>query len=283
MTALQQPVIVAVTGTAADRAAVRLATAEAQLRERPLHVVATYVPPDPDAGPIGWAPQLVTARNAMLAALAWLRDRHPTVPVDYRVVPGDAAEVLISRSSGAEVVVVPAVPAAYDAATVAERVAAYAHCPVLVGHVPAVPGGDVVVGLDGTGPAEPLVRFGFEAAALRGARLRPMLVWSAPPDAALNTLDPFAFDRASADREADRLLAEELAGWAEKQPDVEVHRQAVYGPDVVGALTRFGADAALIVVGARSRPALSAQALGVVPRRLIRRAPCPVAVLRLGP
>lgn len=31
-----------------------------------------------------------------------------------------------------------------------ERVASYARCPVLVGHLPAAPGGDVVVALDGS-------------------------------------------------------------------------------------------------------------------------------------
>jgi nucleotide-binding universal stress UspA family protein len=202
MSTVQQPVIVVVRGTVADRAAVRLAAAEALLGERPLHLLATYEPPDPHTGPIGWAPQLVTARTSMLRALSWVRETHPRLPFDYRVVPGDPADVLV-----------------------------------------------------------------------RGA----------PPDTALGTLDPFSFDRAGATTDAERLLAEELAGWSEKYPDVAVHRQAVHGPDVANALARFASGAALLVVGVRSRPALSGQMLGAVSRRLIRQAPCPVAVVRTGP
>lgn len=283
MTAIQHPVVVCVTGTVADRAALRLAATEAVLRERPLHLLATYVPPDPHAGPIGWSPHLVTARSAMISALSWLREAHPGLLLDYRVVPGDAAEVLVNSSAHAASVVVPALSQTTGiAATLPERVASYARCPVLVGHAPAVPGGDVVLALDGTGPAEPLVRFGFETAAVRGAVLRPMLVWGSLPDTALGTLDPFAYDRAGANSEADRLLAEEVAGWADKYPDVVVHRQAVCGPDVAGALAHFAADAALLAVGARSLPARSGQTLGAVPRRLVRHAPCPVAVVRLA-
>jgi nucleotide-binding universal stress UspA family protein len=281
MTAHAHPVTVLVTGTAADRAALRLAAAEALLRDHPLLLIATYVRPDAGAEPISWSPQLAGAREAALGALSWLRESHPHLSLDYRIVPGDPADALVSRSAEAVAIVVPAL--AGGTVTLPERVAAHAHCPVLVSHVPAAPGGDVVVGLDGGAPADPLVRFAFEAAALRGAVLRPVMVWGSLPGAALGTLDPFAFDRADATGEVDRLLAEELAGWTEKQPDVVVRREAAYGPDVAGALTRHSSDAALLVVGARSLPARSGQSLGAVPRRLIRQAPCPVAVIRLGP
>ena len=87
MTVVAHPVIVVVTSTPADKAAVRLATAEALLREQPLHLLAAYAPTDPHAGPTGWAPQLGSARNAMLSALAWLRATQPQLPVDYWIVP----------------------------------------------------------------------------------------------------------------------------------------------------------------------------------------------------
>ncbi|GAA0907783.1 universal stress protein [Virgisporangium ochraceum] len=286
MTAVQLPVTVLVTGTVADRTAVRLAANEALLHERPIRVLTTYTPPDPTAGPIGWAPQLTTAQRAMGAALRWLRESHPALPVDYRVAPGDPAEILIGMSPDAALAVVPAVTharpgAVTGAPTLPERVAAHARCPVLISHSGLVAGGDVVVGVDGVSSADPLLRFGFQAAAARGVPLRAVLVWGALPEAGLGTLDPFAFNRPSANEDADRLLAEELAGWAEKQPDVTVRRHAVCGSDVAATLARTASDAALLVVGARSRPARSGQALGPVPRRLIRAAPCPVVVLQL--
>jgi len=277
-----EPVIVAVRGGPQDQPAVRLAAAEAILRQRTLHLFATYDPPPAPAEDEAWAPALAAARRSMTDALAWLRRAHPDLPVDYRVVAGDPAVLLTARSDSATTVVVPAVEPVPGTATLGERVAAYARCPVLIGHPASASGGDIVVALDGVTTAEPLLSYGFDAAALRGVPLRPLLVWNALPDAAFGTLNPFAFDRAAADAEADRLLSEELAGWSEKYPDVPIRRQAVHATDVATAIEHFSADAALVVVGARSRPARSGSALGGVTRRLVRRARCPVAVVRLG-
>jgi nucleotide-binding universal stress UspA family protein len=217
----------------------------------------------------------------MTEALHWLGTVHPTLLVDYRVVPGDIAELLIEWSDQSEAVVVPetAVVAA-GTATMAERVAAHARCPVLVTHGPGTPGGGVVAAVDGRAPVDALLGYAFEEAALRGVAVRPTLVWSTLPDAALGTLDPFAYDVDRAHAEAERLLAEEVAGWAEKYPDVPVVRQAVRALDVADALLQVSATASLLVVGARSRPARSGLALGAVTRRLIRKAAGPVAVLR---
>jgi nucleotide-binding universal stress UspA family protein len=276
------PVVVAVTGTPADVPAIHLAAAEAILRHRPLHVLATYEPPPEPADRAASATVLAGARLAMTEAALWLRSAHPGLPVDCRVLPGDPAVLLVTRSGAAEEVVVPVSTPVRGVATVGERVAAYARCPVLISHTGSTPGGDVVVALDGIAPAEPLLSYGFDTAALRGVPLRPLLVWNALPDAAFGTLNPFAFDRSAADLEADRLLAEELAGWSEKYPDVVVHRQALHAPDVATALDHFSADAGLLVVGARSPAAHGGTALGGVTRRLVRVARCPVAVVRLG-
>jgi nucleotide-binding universal stress UspA family protein len=218
----------------------------------------------------------------MTEASLWLRASHPELPVDCRVVPGDPAGLLVTRSATAAEIVVPASTPVHGRATLGERVAAYARCPVLISHPGNAPGGEIVVALDGLAPAEPLLRYGFDAAALRGVPLRPMLVWNALPDTAFGALNPFAFDRAAADIEADRLLAEEVAGWSEKYPDVTVHRRALHAPDVATALDHFSTDAALLVVGAGGRSARSGTALGGVTRRLIRTARCPIAVIRLG-
>jgi nucleotide-binding universal stress UspA family protein len=265
------PVVVAICGTAAqDVPAVHLAATEAILRHRPLHLIAAYEPPPEPLDP---APALIGAQGAMTQALRWLDAAHPGLPVDGRVLLGDPAVLLVTRSDSAVEVVVPASAPVYGVATVGERVATYARCPVLIGHAGSAPGGDVVVALDGVAPAEPQLRYAFEAAALRGVPLRPTLVWNAMPDAAFGTLNPFAFDRTAADAEADRLLAEELAGWSEKFPDVVVHRHAVHATNIAVALEHFSAHASLVVVGA---------ALGEVSRRLVRVARCPVAVVRHG-
>src|SRR5689334_1873378 len=115
MTALQPPVTVLVTGTTADRAALRLAAAEALLRDHALLVLAAYAPPL-GAGPIAWSPGLIAARKVTLDALSWLRQSHPHLPLDYRVMPGDPVDAMVSSSADAVALVVPALPGATGAA-----------------------------------------------------------------------------------------------------------------------------------------------------------------------
>jgi nucleotide-binding universal stress UspA family protein len=266
-----------VNGTPAGHAAVQVAAAEALLRQRELHVVAAHPP-------VGGGTAVGNARRAMIDALGWLRATHPDLVVDARVLPGDTAGLVVERSADADLVVVPAVPAAttHDGFPVlGERVAAHAWCPTLVAHHAAVPGGDVAVAVDGSASPDPLLEYGFEAAELRGVPLRAVFVWSALPAAALGTLDPFGYDAAAAHSEADRLLAETLAGWSDKYPDVVVHRRDVRAPDVARALVGVSAEVGLVVVGARSHHTGSGTALGAVAHRLIHRARCPVAAVPL--
>ena len=76
----------------------------------------------------------------------------------------------------------------------------------------------------------------------------------------------------------ERALAESMAGWAEKYPDVEVSRRLVH-EHPVRALAAAAKDARLLVVGCRGRGALRTMLLGSVSHGVLHLATCPVAVV----
>ena len=115
---------------------------------------------------------------------------------------------------------------------------------------------------------------------MHGVAVHPTLVWTGAPGSALDTLDPFAYELTQAQEEADRLLVESVAGWAEKYPDVLVERAAVFDASVASALARLSGSAAMAVVCARSHPRLSPLLLGSVTRTLLWSSGCPLAIVR---
>jgi nucleotide-binding universal stress UspA family protein len=76
-----------------------------------------------------------------------------------------------------------------------------------------------------------------------------------------------------------RVLAETVAGWAEKYPDVDFTAQSVPLP-ASRALANASEHAALVVVGPPGRPALGSLLPGSVGNAVLRHAHCSVAVAR---
>ncbi len=134
----------------------------------------------------------------------------------------------------------------------------------------------VVVGVDGSPTSEAAVGFAYEAAASRRVGLVAVHTWSdtvADPELAV------LLDRQVIEDGERRVLAERLAGWGEKFPDVAVERVVTCdGP--AHALLGRAAGAQLVVVGSRGRGEFAGLVLGSVSNALVHRAPCPVAVVR---
>jgi nucleotide-binding universal stress UspA family protein len=76
------------------------------------------------------------------------------------------------------------------------------------------------------------------------------------------------------------LMAERLAGWMEKYPDVPVETLVTRDRPAHGLLPQ-AARAQLVVIGARRRGEFPGSVLGSVGNAMLQRAPCPVAVVRL--
>jgi nucleotide-binding universal stress UspA family protein len=264
-------------------AIIDIAAAEAARRRLPLSLLQAH--PDPEHG---------GARTGLTAVLRQACATWPDLVVTGRNVTGEPGEVLIEASRSATLVVVAgdseadrraARPAPAPApAPVWARVAAHSHCPTLV--VPplaqARPEGPVLLGVGMSGDDDPMIDFAFEEAYLRRVPLLAAHVWSGIPDSALGAVSPYAYDLPGARAVADRALAETLAGWAEKYPDVRVDRMPLYDPNPARTMRDASTLAGLIVVGARRHGRRSSQLLGTVTRALLQHAGCPVAVVRTG-
>jgi nucleotide-binding universal stress UspA family protein len=88
-----------------------------------------------------------------------------------------------------------------------------------------------------------------------------------------------ALDFAPLEQQAAETLAERLAGWQEKYPDVHVIREVVR-ERTVKALLRNSEHAQLVVVGTRGRGGFRGLLLGSTSQHLLQHATCPVAVVR---
>jgi hypothetical protein len=120
----------------------------------------------------------------------------------------------------------------------------------------------VLVGVGLPGHDGAALPFAFAEAALRGAPLTAMHVWTGQPADGPVVGSP---------EEADRLLASRIAGWSARYGDVAVRHRVLCGPTAGPVLAGASQDAALVVVGGHRH--------GTVGHALIEQAFCPVAVV----
>jgi nucleotide-binding universal stress UspA family protein len=169
----------------------------------------------------------------------------------------------------------------------AASVASHAHCPVAVVRgrrsstdIPAA--GPVVVGVDGSPNSEQALAVAFEEASLRGAPLVAVHAWADVTYEDTRGTARILTQPESLEEGEERLLAQRLAGWQEKYPDVEIRRQLVRDrPRHV--LLEASETAQLVVVGSRGRGGFSGMLLGSTSQALALHAQCPVLVVRPEP
>ena len=200
------------------------------------------------------------ARALVAAARVKALVTAPDLDVVTLVVDADPRVALVDASEAADLVVVgsrgrgPVASAILG--SVSASVTRHAHCAVVVCRPPgerAGTGNRVLVGADGTAASRPVLEFAFRQASLRGGPLTVMhCFWDvaaatrgpgAVPDEATGAPDDLADLRL--------LLAESVAGLAEKYPDVAVTPQLARG--LVDQCLGDGVpDAGLVVVGRAS-------------------------------
>jgi nucleotide-binding universal stress UspA family protein len=138
----------------------------------------------------------------------------------------------------------------------------------------------VVVGVDGTPTGEAAIAFAFVQASGRGADLVAIHAWSdLVLEAAYTAGGAATLDFGHLQRQSEELLAERLAGWEEKYPDVRVVREVVHDRPA-RALLRHAGHAQLLVVGTRGRGGFHGLLLGSTSQHLLHHATCPVAIVR---
>ncbi|MFI1564916.1 universal stress protein [Streptomyces sp. NPDC020490] len=259
---------------------------EAALRGLPLHVVLAVDASAPESGRAAPGPVPAPGGPAAPAAVAALLEeareaavaRHPGLTVVCEPADGSAVDALRALAPGSVMVVIGSrhrgiVRDLVSRDSLGPSLVAQAACPVVVvGGPESVPQAPprMVVGVDGSGVSREAVRFAFEEAAFRGARLIAVAAWEP------QYLRDLALE--DAEDEVRRVLAESTAGWREKYPDVELRHEVVRGHPA-GVLGDAAQGAVQLVVGSRGLGGFSGLLLGSVSRSLMRRATCPVVVV----
>lgn len=283
-------IVVGLDESDAARAAVGWAAAEAHRRHGRLHLVSAYPATGYAAGVADVIPG-ITQGDALSERQRLVQSEltavHRGLRVTGAVVREDPVRLLLREAEHALMLVVATRSAGrlshVALGSVAFGVTARAHVPVVVvrpGTEHADPLGPVVVGVDGTAVGDKALAFAFATASARRSPLLAVHAWDA--EKAFDPAVPGAAGWSSVRdlEDVERVvLAERLAGWRERYPDVPVER-ALLTERPTDALERLSKQAQLVVVGSRGRNRLAGMVLGSTSQHLIVHGGCPVAVVR---
>ncbi|KID31348.1 universal stress protein UspA-like protein [Prauserella sp. Am3] len=139
----------------------------------------------------------------------------------------------------------------------------------------------VVVGVDGSPLSERALGHAFDEASFRGVALVAVHTWS-DADTTVFSQSRMHFDWEPVRDTEERSLAERLAGWRERYPDVPVERVLVKDKPR-HELIEWSTRAQLVVVGSRGRGGFRGMLLGSTSHALIHNAGCPVMIARPEP
>lgn len=282
-------IVVAVDGSPASTVAAGWAAREAAMRNIPLTVVHAVSTPTATFPPVPYPESLVTSledegKKAIMHATKVAEDAMPAdraVPIGRKLVYAAPASALLTMSDAAEIIVMGSSGRGLLArgllGSVSSTVVRHANCPVAVVRDEEVPdprNAPVLLGTDGSPASELATEIAFDEASRRGVDLVAIHAWS---DAAL--VEVFEIDWPAVEGEAERSLAESLAGWQERYPDVTVHR-LIAQDRAARHLIDKSETAQLVVVGSHGRGSLSRMLLGSVSNAVLHSVRVPIIVAR---
>jgi nucleotide-binding universal stress UspA family protein len=289
-------ILVGVDGSAAALGAVRWAARDAALRNVPLTLVHVVDAPLPEwfevaalAGSGQWQEQ--RARDFIESAIKIAEESTgecSPVQIDCKVFNSATVPTLVGLSTEVEMVVVGyrghgGVLARSFLGSVSSALVYHAHCPVAVIHddeamVDNVARAPVLVGIDGSPASEAATAIAFEEASRRGVGLMALHAWNDPRvSGSKGSFQDSKWDAQLSEEE--ETLAERLAGWHERYPDVGIRRRIEIG-DPARWLIKASERAQLIVVGSHGCGWFSGRLLGSVGAAVVNRAKIPVIVAR---
>ncbi len=255
-------VVVGIDGSDNSETALVWAAEQASLEHRPLVVLfaadsaAAFSQVWAEGSPIDHSQVIhdveTEARRMSEEAAERARALHPGGEVRTLVTLSDARHALLEAADHASLVVLGSrgrgPVASLLIGSVGHAVSRHAACPVVVLRPGAEEhAGGIVVGVDGRASSRPVLDFAFREASLRG---RPLTVLHTHVDQISMAYGLHIVADTAEVQEATRTLAEAVAGFQEKFPDVEINR-VVRGQEVEPALLEGDPDASLIVVGRR--------------------------------
>ena len=284
-------IVVAVDGSPASNVAVCWAARDAAMRSVSLTVVHAVVTPTATFPPVPYPDSLAVkledeGKKALMHAIKIAEDAMPAdrkVAINRELVYSTPAPALIKMSDEADMIVVGSSGRGLLArgvlGSVSSTVVRHANCPVAVIRdedqlMPDPQYAPVLVGIDGSPASELATAIAFDEASRRGVDLVALHAWS---DVAV--LDLAGLDWAAVQAEAERSLAERLAGWEERYPDVAVHR-ILTTDRPARQLVEMSESAQLVVVGSHGRGGLTGMVLGSVSNAVLHSVRTPVIVAR---
>ncbi|HEU4360286.1 MAG TPA: universal stress protein [Mycobacterium sp.] len=284
-------VLVGVDGSPASIAAVEWASVDAAMHGLPLMLVHVLVPPVvmtfPETPmPPGYAEWQQEQGQRHLRDALKIAESHigaaGTARVAGETVLGSTVPVLEELSKEAAMMVVGSRGHGRLRrsllGSVSSALVRHAHCPVAVVHddYPAATSAaaPVVVGIDGSPISEAATALAFHEASLRGVELVAVYAWH---DTGI--LDFPGADAAAMQADGELVLAERLAGWQERYPDVPVRRVVVCDRPADQLIEQSQA-AQLVVVGSHGRGGFAGMLLGSVSLAVVQSARTPVIVAR---
>lgn len=284
-------IVVGIDGSDTAKVAVYWAAQDAALRNVPLTLVyvmnpilATWQPTPVPVEFEEW--QQEQARVYMDDAIRIARensggDRPLTINTEVFYAP--TLPTLLELSEQAEMIVVGSrgrgAVARVVLGSVSTGLVHHARCPVAVIHdedplMPHPGQAPVLVGIDGSEASEQATSIAFDEASRRGVELVALHAWS---DSAVVELP--GLDWSVVKGQEELVLAERLAGWQERYPDVKVNRVVVCD-EPARQLIEHSEAAQLLVIGCRGRGGFAGLSLGSVSSSVVHGVRMPVIVAR---
>lgn len=287
-------IVVGVDGSPASKVAVQWAARDAELRTVPLtlvHVVrataGTWL--ETPLLPEWMRGQRERGRQVIDDALKIVDESCQRGPaqVHCEMPSANAVPALVDLSKNADLVVVgrhgTGTLRGRHMGSVTSGLVYHAHCPVAVIHDEAPPNADVaqspvLVGIDGSPESELATAIAFDEASLRKVGLVALHAWSDVRffDSVFDLPGPRWPELKSIEDEA---LAERLAGWGERYPDVSVRRVVVREEPAL-PLVDQSQSAQLVVVGSHGRGGFAGMLLGSISAAVVMLARVPVIIAR---
>ena len=281
------PVVVGISGSRSSQEAVRWAADDAARRGARLQIVHAVSTPL-DRGPSYGQEELDILESEGVRLLDDARVQAtvvaPTIEVSTELIHAPIGPILIDRSKTSQMLVIggrgPRALSRGIAGSLDFTLARHSHCPVAVLHFRSNrswnlsrPRGAIVVGVDGSESSSRAIEVAFEEASLRDAKL--VALHARSNDSHQLRVAGWT----DVEEEEQALLAESLAGFAERYPDVAVQRVVVESQPL-RHLYDLSEDAELLVVGSRGRGGFAAMTYGSMSQALLNSVSCPIIVAR---